>query len=124
MIEASALPAPDDTPPSHNGRSTAPHQSATYPKATFTLSSPLKLPASALNGRVVHTSVTGVFVIHAASRRLTVPLEMRLSSSAIDAVGSLTFPWSEFSMTAPSVGGFVNVAGTATTEFDLRLQRA
>jgi polyisoprenoid-binding protein YceI len=99
-------------------------QTATYPKATFTLSSPMKLPASALSGRVFHASVTGMFDIHGVSRRLTVPLQMRLSSSAIDAVGSLTFPWSEFSMTAPSVGGFVNVSSKATMEFDLRLKRA
>jgi hypothetical protein len=36
---------------------------------------------------------------------------------------SLTFPWSEFNMTAPSVGGFVNVTNKATMEFDLHLQR-
>jgi polyisoprenoid-binding protein YceI len=96
-------------------------QSATYPKATFTLSSPMKLPASALSGHVFHDAVTGVFNIHGVSRRLTVPLEMRATSSAIEAVGSLTFPWGEFGMTAPSVGGFVNVSSTATMEFDLRL---
>jgi len=39
-------------------------------------------------------------------------------------VGSLTFPWSEFNMTAPSVGGFVTVTGHATMEFDLHLQHA
>jgi hypothetical protein len=49
---------------------------------------------------------------------------MRLSNSAIQAVGSLTFPWSEFNMTAPSVGGFVSVTNRATMEFDLRLMRA
>jgi polyisoprenoid-binding protein YceI len=99
-------------------------QSATYPKATFTLSSPIKLPAATLTGGVVHDAVTGVFDIHGVSRRLTVPLEMRVSSSALEAVGSLTFPWSEFGMTAPSVGGFVNVSNAATMEFDLRLARA
>jgi hypothetical protein len=46
-----------------------------------------------------------------------------LRVSAIQAVGSLTFPWSEFNMTAPSVGGFVNVTDRATMEFDLHLQR-
>jgi polyisoprenoid-binding protein YceI len=99
-------------------------QSATYPTATFRLSSPLVLPASALDGDVVRTSVTGVFTIHGASRRETVPVEMRLSNSEIQAVGSLTFPWSEFNMTAPSVGGFVSVTNRATMEFDLRLRRA
>ena len=73
---------------------------------------------------MVHTSVTGVFNIHGTSRRETVPVEMRLSNSEIEAVGSLTFPWSEFNMTAPSVGGFVSVTNKATMEFDLRLKRA
>lgn len=99
-------------------------QSATYPTATFVLSTPLMLPASAVEGDVFHTSVTGVFDIHGTSRRETVPLEMRLSHSDIQAVGSLTFPWSEFNMTAPSVGGFVSVTNHATMEFDLRLRRA
>lgn len=99
-------------------------QSATYPTATFVLSSPLTLPASALSGDVVDTSVTGVFNIHGTSKYETVPLEMRLSNSEIQAVGSLTFPWSEFNMTAPSVGGFVSVTDHATMEFDLRLMRA
>lgn len=99
-------------------------QSATYPKATFTLSSPVRLPAGALRGGVFHASITGVFNIHGTSRRVTLPLQMRLSSSGIEAVGAFTFPWSEFNMTAPSVGGFVNVAGTATMEFDLHLKRA
>jgi hypothetical protein len=49
---------------------------------------------------------------------------MRLSNSQIETVGAITFPWSEFNMTAPSVGGFVNVTNKATMEFDLHLQRA
>jgi len=99
-------------------------QSATYPTATFKLSRPLALPATALSGDVVHTAVTGVFDIHGTSRTETVPLQMRLTSAEIQAVGSLSFPWSAFGMTAPSVGGFVSVTNTATMEFDLRLTRA
>ena len=98
-------------------------QSATYPTATFVLSTPLTLPTSAVSGDVVHTSVIGVFNIHGTSRRQTVPLEMRLSNPEIQAVGSLTFPWNEFNMTAPSVGGFVSVTNRATMEFNLRLRQ-
>jgi polyisoprenoid-binding protein YceI len=99
-------------------------QSATYPKATFVLSTPLRLPASALQGGVVDVSVTGVVTIHGTSRRLTIPLQMRLANTRIQAVGSLTFPWGEFNMIAPSVGGFVSVTDMATMEFDLNLKRA
>ena len=98
-------------------------QSATYPKATFVLSRPVTLPASALDGQTIHTSVTGVFNIHGTSRSETVPLQMRLSDSKIQAVGSLTFPWGLFNMSAPSVGGFVNVSSKATMEFELALAR-
>jgi polyisoprenoid-binding protein YceI len=99
-------------------------ESDRYSTATFVLSAPLKLPASASTGHVVHVAVTGVFNIHGTSKSETLPLEMRVSSSAIEAVGSLTFPWSEFNMTAPSIGGFVNVTEKATMEVDLHLQRA
>jgi polyisoprenoid-binding protein YceI len=99
-------------------------QSDQYPTATFVLSSSLTLPASALTGQVTSASATGVFNIHGTSKRETVPLQMRMSTSSIEVVGSITFPWSEFNMTAPSIGGFVNVTDKATMEFDLHLQHA
>jgi polyisoprenoid-binding protein YceI len=98
-------------------------ESSRYPTATFALSTPLTVSASALKGNVAHVSVTGAFTIHGTSKRETIPVEIGLSGSTFDAVGSLTFPWSEFGMTAPSLGGFVNVTERATMEFDLRLQR-
>ncbi|MGO9322238.1 MAG: YceI family protein [Solirubrobacteraceae bacterium] len=97
-------------------------ESSRYPTAAFVLSRPVALPASA--GQVVHAFITGVFDVHGTSKQQTLPVEFSLSGSTLQAAGSLTFPWSEFGMSAPSVGGFVNVTGTATMEFDLRLQRA
>lgn len=99
-------------------------ESDRYPTATFTLSAPLTLPATALSGNVAHLSATGALDIHGTSRRVTVPLELRLAGSTLQAAGSLSFPWSQFNMTAPSIGGFVTVTDKATLEFDLRLQRA
>jgi polyisoprenoid-binding protein YceI len=99
-------------------------ESSRYPTATFELSKPLVLPASVVHGAVVHVPATGVFNIHGVARRETIPVEMRLSAGTLAAVGSLTFPWSAFGMSAPSVGGFVTVTEHATMEFDLRLARA
>ena len=99
-------------------------ESSRYPTATFTLSTPLTASVSALEGKVAHLSVTGTFNIHGTAKKETVPVEMSLSGSTFEAVGSLTFPWSEFGMTAPSIGGFVNVTEKATMEFNLRLSRA
>jgi len=99
-------------------------ESSRYPTATFTLSTPLTVTSSALKGKVAHASVTGTFNIHGTSKKETIPVEVSLSGATFDAVGSFTFPWSEFGMSAPSLGGFVNVTEHATMEFDLRLQRA
>jgi polyisoprenoid-binding protein YceI len=99
-------------------------ESDRYPAATFVLSTPVTLTKNAVTGRVARVSVTGIFNIHGTSKRETLPVELSLVGSTLEAVGSLTFPWSEFGMTAPSVGGFVNVTEKATMEFDLRLQRA
>jgi polyisoprenoid-binding protein YceI len=98
-------------------------ESSRYPTATFVLSRPLTLPASVLKGMIAKAPATGVLTIHGVSKRETLPVEMSASGSTIQAVGSITFPWSEFGMTAPSVGGFVNVTEHATMEFDLHLAR-
>ena len=99
-------------------------ESSRYPTATFALSTPLTVPEGALRGQVARVPVTGTFNIHGTSKQETLPVEMSLSGSTFAAVGSLTFPWSEFGMSAPSIGGFVNVTEQATMEFDLRLSRA
>ena len=46
-----------------------------------------------------------------------------MSAIAIEVVGSITFPFEEFGMTPPSIGGFVSVQDNATMEFDLHLQQ-
>jgi len=99
-------------------------QSDTYPTATFKLTTPISLPADAQGISAASVSATGVLTIHGTSKTVTIPLELRVTGSALEAVGSLTFPWGEFGMTAPSVGGFVNVTNKATMEFDLHLRRA
>jgi polyisoprenoid-binding protein YceI len=99
-------------------------ESSRYPTATFVLAAPVRLTSSAVAGHVTRASVTGVFTIHGTSKKETLPVEFTLSGSTLEAVGSITFPWGEFGMSAPSIGGFVNVTEKATMEFDLHLQRA
>jgi len=99
-------------------------ESERYPTATFALASPLAIAVSELTGHVDHLTVTGKVEIHGVSKTERIPVELTLAGSSLEAAGALTFPWSEFGMTAPSVGGFVNVTEHATMEFDLRLAHA
>lgn len=99
-------------------------ESDTYPKATFVLAAPAALPGNGGTGAAVSVSVTGAMTIHGTTKTVTIPMTARLSASTIEVVGSITFPFEEFGMTPPSIGGFVTVQDHATMEFDLHLKRA
>jgi polyisoprenoid-binding protein YceI len=98
-------------------------ESNRYPTATFRLSSPIVLPAGATSGQTIHVSATGALTIHGVTKTVTIPIDARLSGSQIELVGSITFPFSDFGMTPPSIGGFVSVQNNATMEFQLMLTR-
>jgi polyisoprenoid-binding protein YceI len=97
-------------------------ESAQFPHATFVLSSPVTLPADATSGAEIQVSLRGALTIHGTTKTVTIPVQARLTGAQIEVVGSITFPWGEFDMQAPNVGGFVSVDSTATMEFDLFLQ--
>jgi polyisoprenoid-binding protein YceI len=99
-------------------------ESDRFPTASFVLTTPISVSSKAIKGHVARLAITGTFTIHGVSKKETVPVEMSLSGATLEAAGALTFPWSEFGMTAPSVGDFVNVTEKATMEFDLRLTRS
>jgi polyisoprenoid-binding protein YceI len=99
-------------------------ESAEFPKATFVLSSPVTLPADADSGAEIHLSLTGALMIHGTTKTETIPVTARLAGSDIEIVGSISFPWGDFTMQAPNVAGFVTVDGTATMEFDLFLKHS
>lgn len=96
-------------------------ESDRYPTATFQLSTPIALPAPAAAGQTIKVSATGVLTIHGVSKTVTIPIDAQLSGSQIELVGSIIFPFSDFGMTPPTIGGFVSVQPNATMEFQLNL---
>ncbi len=98
-------------------------ESAEFPHATFVLMTPVSLPADATSGAKISLLLRGALTIHGVTKTVTIPAQARLTGSDIEVVGSIAFPWGEFNMQAPNVGGFVTVDSTATMEFDLFLQQ-
>ena len=96
-------------------------QSDRYPTATFQLATPIALPADAASGQTIHVSATGTLTLHGVTKTVTIPIDARLTGSKIELVGSITFPFSQFGMTPPSIGGFVTVQDNATMEFQVVL---
>jgi polyisoprenoid-binding protein YceI len=96
-------------------------ESDRYPTATFKLTTPIALPATAASGQTINVSATGALTLHGVTKTVTIPIAARLTGSKIELVGSITFPFSQFGMTPPSIGGFVSVQDNATMEFQLLL---
>jgi polyisoprenoid-binding protein YceI len=99
-------------------------QSDRYPTASFKLTSPIALPAEAASGQTAHLSAIGDLTIHGVTKSVTIPIDARLTGSKIELVGSITFPFSQFGMIPPSIGGFVSVENNATMEFQLLLAQS
>ena len=99
-------------------------ESDRYPTANFRLTSPISLPSNAASGQAFTVQATGDLTVHGTTRRVTIPLQARLTGSRIEVAGSITFPFSEFGMTPPSIPGFVSVQDNATMEFNLLLQKS
>ncbi|HET9849613.1 MAG TPA: YceI family protein [Candidatus Dormibacteraeota bacterium] len=91
-------------------------ESDRYPTATFVLSTPIALPADAAAGQVVNVSATGALTIHGVTKTVTIPIQARLTGSQLELAGSIIFPFSQFGMMPPSIGGFVTVQDNATME--------
>jgi polyisoprenoid-binding protein YceI len=99
-------------------------ESNQFPKATFASTADITIPDPAQQGQPAQATVVGNLNIHGVSHSVTIPLKIQLSGSQIQVVGSIAFPFSEFNMTPPSIGGFVSVTDNATLEFSLILSHS
>lgn len=99
-------------------------ESSSFPTASFVLTVPVDVPPDALTGATVDVILTGDLTIHGVTKSEAIPAQARLVDGAIEVVGSITFPFSDFGMTPPTIGGFVTVADDATLEFRIVLGEA
>ncbi len=99
-------------------------QTNQFPKATFVSTKPIPLPAETASGQAVKATAEGDLTLHGVTKRVTIPLDVRVAGGKGELVGSLAFPMSDFNITPPSIGGFVTVDPDATLEFKLVLEKA
>lgn len=99
-------------------------ESDKFPTATFKLSGPVTVPAAALTGSQTKLAVVGDLTLHGVTKRVTIPLDVQLTGERIELVGNLTFPFRDFGMDPPNIGGFVNVEPDATLELQVFLAKA
>ena len=99
-------------------------QTNQFPKATFVSTKAIPLPPETATGQAVKATAEGDLTIHGVTKRVSIPLDVRVTGGKGELVGSLGFPMSDFNITPPSIGGFVTVDPDATLEFKLLLEKA
>ena len=93
-------------------------QTDQFPTATFTLTKPVEVPAAALAGTASNVTLTGDLTVHGVTKSVEIPAQAQLVNGTIQVAGSISFPLSDYSITAPNIGGFiVSIADTGTLEF-------
>lgn len=91
-----------------------------FPKATFTLTSPIAIDAKKSTATV---DATGDLTIHGVTKSVTIPITATLVKSQLELVGTITFPFADFEVHQPNFGGFVTVDDDVALEFKLLLKR-
>lgn len=95
-----------------------------YPTATFTVTQPVEIPASAIEGTATDVTLVGDLELHGVTKSVSIPAQARLVDGTIQVAGSITFALADFDIVAPNVGGFIlSIADEGTLEFAVNFTR-
>jgi polyisoprenoid-binding protein YceI len=93
---------------------------ADFPTATFTLTSPIDLGTPPADGVVKTYPATGKLTMHGTTKTVTITLTGRRTANVITVVGSTPITFSDYNIDNPS-GGPASVGNSGTLEFQLNL---
>jgi polyisoprenoid-binding protein YceI len=93
-----------------------------FTTSTFALTQPVGIPAAATSGQV-DVTLHGDLTLHGVTKSVEMPAKAQLNGSVIQVLGSLDFPFADFSINAPNIGGFVSVEDHGTLEFLVNLAK-
>jgi polyisoprenoid-binding protein YceI len=95
-----------------------------FPTSTFTLTQAVALPAEATTGAQVNVTLHGDLTLHGVTKQVDIPAQAQVNGSVIQVAGSLAFPFSDYNINAPNIGGFVSVEDHGTLEFLINLAKS
>ena len=95
---------------------------ATYPTATFTLTSPIELPNNAASGDVINTSATGDLTLRGLTKPVTFDVQAQVKGQTFTVVGNIRIVFDEWGIPEPGFGN-ITVEPDGLLEFALVFAR-
>jgi len=89
---------------------------AQFPTATFTLTTPIRLATTPKPGATVTETAAGTLVLHGTTHPVQVPVSAQQNGTAIQVTGSIPVTFSDYNINNPS-GGPASVGSDGTVEF-------
>jgi polyisoprenoid-binding protein YceI len=99
-------------------------ETSRFPKATFTLTTPIALGSVPAEGQTIRVDATCDLTLHGVTKRVTIPLEAKRTGDVITVVGSLEIPFADYSINKPSAAAVLSVEDKGVMEVQLFFTRA
>ena len=98
-------------------------QTDQFPRATFTLTSPIDLGSVPADGATFSVSATGDLNLHGVTRSVTIPLEAHLAGDVVTVVGSIDILFADYSIERPTSFFVLSIEDHGIMEFQLHFRR-
>ena len=98
-------------------------ETATFPTATFVLTTPIELGSEPVQGQVIETTATGDLTLHGVTKSVQVPLQARLEGNTIVVAGSLRIAFADFGIAKPQAMLVLSVEDAAVMELLIHFTR-
>jgi polyisoprenoid-binding protein YceI len=94
-----------------------------FPKATFELASPVTLPAGLAAGEALSLTLAGNLTLHGVTKAISIPVQAKLESGKIAAVGSITIQFADYGISQPRAASVLSVEDHGDMELQIILER-
>jgi polyisoprenoid-binding protein YceI len=99
-------------------------ETATFPTASFTLTSPIDLGSVPADGTEISVTASGQLTLHGQTKDVQIPLRAKLSGNTILVTGSLDIAFADYGISKPNSFAVLSIADTGTLELQLFFTKA
>jgi len=98
-------------------------ESARFPTATFTLTTPIALDKVPAEGKKLSVDATGDLTLHGVTKEVTIPLEAQRTGNVIAITGQLDIPFADFDIAQPTSFAVLSIEDHGILEVQLFLTK-